>query len=243
MTMKIVNRNLTMEKDGTAGYIAYPARAGRGPAMLVLHHHHGITGHLKSFRCSLAQLGYTTVMPALYDLLGTPKPYNAHTGSEVQAKTTDAQFVEVMDQGWRYLLSRNDVDPARAGGVGFCMGGRLGIHFAAATPAVRAFIGYYPSVRDEEPNRLRPRHPCDAARDIKCPTLIYYGAKDHVSSLKIQEGLWKSLVGNGQRLEWHFFPHCGHGFALADGDTYAPNLAALVWPLTVDFLARELQEG
>jgi carboxymethylenebutenolidase len=182
-------------------------------------------------------------MPALYELLGHPKPYHAHTGSEVQARTTDLQFVQAIDQGWQYLQGRSDVDPARAGVVGFCMGGRIGIHFVAATPAVRAFIGYYPSVRDEPASRLRPRHPCDAVRDIRCPTLIYYGAKDHVSSLEIQERLYTGLIKNGQRLEWHFFPHAGHGFALADGDTYDPNLASLVWPLTANFLARELQDS
>ncbi len=240
--MNILNRDLTTEKDGIPGYIAQPARGGRSPGILIVHHHYGLTGHLKSFACSLAEFGYVTVIPDLYELLGAPEPYSVHTGSEVQAKTTDGQFVQVIDQGWRHLLGRGDVDAARVGVAGFCMGGRIAIHFVAATPSVRAFVGYYPSVRDEPPSERRPRHPCEVAREIKCPSLIYYGAKDHVAPVRIQERLWKSFIDNGQRLEWHFFPHAGHGFALADGDCYDPNLASLVWPLTADFLARELQE-
>lgn len=240
--MDIVNRDLTVEKDGISGYIAQPARGGRGPGLLLVHHHYGVTGHLKSFACNLAQAGYAAIIPDLYGLLGQPKPYHAHTGSEVQAKTTDAQFVQVIDQGWRYLSGRSDVDPSLAGVVGFCMGGRIGIHFVAATPSVRAFIGYYPSVRDEQPSQRRPRHPCEAVRGFKCPSLIYYGGQDHVAPVHIQERLWKNLIENGQQLEWHFFPHAGHGFALADGDCYDPNLAGLVWPLTVNFLARTLQK-
>ncbi len=241
--MNILNRDLTAQKDGIPGYIAHPVSDGSHPGLLIVHHHYGLTGHLKSFACSLGQLGYTTVIPDLYRLLAHPEPYHVGTGSEVQAKTTDAQFVQVIGQGWRYLLGRSDVEAARVGVIGFCMGGRIGIHFAAATPSVRAFVGYYPSVRDEQPSERRPRHPCDAAREFRCPSLIYYGARDNVASPKVQERLWKSLMESGQPLEWHFFPHAGHGFALADGEGYDPNLASLVWPLTADFLARELQRS
>ncbi|MBI4524781.1 MAG: dienelactone hydrolase family protein [Deltaproteobacteria bacterium] len=239
--MKVVNRELATEKDGIPGYIAHPKRDGRGPGLLIVHHHYGITGHLKSFACNLAELGYTTVVPDLYGLLGCPAPYHAHTGSEVQARTTDAQFVEVIHRGWSYLCGRSDIDPGHAGVIGFCMGGRIAIHFVSAEPSVKAFVGYYPSVRDEQPSELRPRHPCDAARGFKSPSLIYYGGEDRVAPIHIQERLWKSLIENGQRLEWHFLPHAGHGFALADGDCYDPHLASLVWPLTADFLARELE--
>ena len=44
---------------------------------------------------------------------------------------------------------RNDVNASRVGVIGYCMGGRLGIHFVAATPSARAFVAYYPSVADE----------------------------------------------------------------------------------------------
>ena len=239
--MNILNRDLTADKDGIPGYLAHPARGGRGSGLVIVHHHYGVTGHLKSFACNLAQAGYTTIIPDLYGLLGEPEPYHGHTGSEVQARTTDGEFVRVIDQGWRCLLARSDVDPSRAGVVGFCMGGRIAIHFVAATPSVRAFIGYYPSVRDEEPSQRRPRHPCEAARDFECPSLIYYGGQDHVAPIHIQQRLWTCLIENRQPLEWHFFPHAGHGFALADGDCYDPNLAGLVWPLTVNFLERTLE--
>ncbi|MBI4489363.1 MAG: dienelactone hydrolase family protein [Deltaproteobacteria bacterium] len=232
--MKITTRELSAEKDDIPGFIAHPERAERGSGLLIVHHHYGVTGHLKSVACNFAQLGYTTIVPDLYLLLG----FSDH--NDIQKKTTDGQFVQVIDQGWRYLLRRNEVDRARVGVVGYCMGGRIGIHFVAATPAVRAFIGYYPSVREEPPSNLRPRHPNDAVREFKCPSLIFYGGQDRVAPVHVQERLWASFLQSGQPLEWHFFYHAGHGFALTDGDGYDPNLASLTWPLTVDFLAREL---
>jgi dienelactone hydrolase len=120
------------------------------------------------------------------------------------------------------------------------MGGRIGIHFVAATPSVRAFVGYYPSVREEGPSQLRPRHPNDAVKDFKCPSQIFFGAQDHVASIPVQQQLMASLQSNGQSLDWHFFHRAGHGFAMADGECYDPVLAESAWGLTANFLAREL---
>jgi dienelactone hydrolase len=120
------------------------------------------------------------------------------------------------------------------------MGGRIGIHFVAATPSVRAFVGYYPSVRDEEPSKLRPRHPNDAVKDFKCPAQIFFGANDHVASIPVQQRLMAGFQSNGQPLDWHFFHRAGHGFAMADGECYDPLLADQAWTLVADFLGREL---
>jgi len=174
-------------------------------------------------------------VPDLYKMLGESDGVH-----EAQKKTTDGQFIEILNSAWRYLTARPEVDAKRCAVVGYCMGGRIGIHFVAATPSVGAFVGYYPSVRDEEPSKLRPRHPNDAARDFKCPSQIFFGAKDHVASIEVQQKLMASFQANGQPLDWHFFHRAGHGFAMADGDCYDPNLAEQAWNLVSEFLAREL---
>jgi dienelactone hydrolase len=120
------------------------------------------------------------------------------------------------------------------------MGGRIGIHFVAATPEVRAFVGYYPTVRDEAITELRPRRPWEAACDMKCPSIVLYGAHDWVTTIPIQERMWEAFRANGQKLEWHFFPFGGHGFVDPGAVGYQPHVAELAWPLVVDFLAREL---
>lgn len=159
--MKIANRELTIETDGVAGYLAHPDRKEAGAGVLVLHHHFGVTGHMKATVCEFAKLSYTTFVPDIYRLLDI-----ADGVHQAQKVTSDGQFLDSIQRGWRYLTTRNDVDGRRCAVVGYCMGGRLGIHFAALTPAVRALVGYYPSVRDRQPDKLQPRHPNDAARDV-----------------------------------------------------------------------------
>lgn len=238
--MRIVARSLKEDKDGIPGYIAHPFREGRGAALLMIHQHSGLTGYLKTAAYRFAQLGYATVIPNQYHMLGYPAETHIDKGTEIQNKTPDPDFVRVIDQGWRYLLARNDVDASRAGVIGYCMGGRIGIHFVAATPAVRAFVAYYPSVRDEQPTRIRPRHPCVAAREIKCPSMVLYGGKDSTSTIPIQQRVMESFYASGQPLEWHYFDFGNHGFASTESDGYQPYLADLVWPLVTEFLRREL---
>lgn len=241
--MKVINRRLTVEEDGIPGYMVHPVRDGRerGPGLLLIHQHSGLTGYLKTEAYKFAQLGYTTVIPNLYHLLGYPAETHIDKGTEIQNKTPDGDFVRVIKEGWEFLQACEDVDPLRAGAIGYCMGGRIGIHFVAATPGVKAFVAYYPSIRDEEPSRLRPRHPCEAAREIQCASMVLYGGQDATSPVHVQERVFASFVANGNPLDWHFFWSGNHGFASTESDGYQPQLAQLVWPLVVDFLDRHLE--
>ena len=239
--MRVATRRLTEEKDGLSGFIAHPLRRERGPAILIVQSS-GTTGYLRTEAFKFAKLGYATIMPDLYSLLGFGNLSGTLAGKEeVQELKTDEEFVRAIDIGWRYLTARSDVDPARVGVIGYCMGGRIGVHFVAATPAVKAFGAYYASIHEEPPSKLRPRHPCDAARDIKCPSFIVYGGRDHISTPPMQQKIMASFLANGQPLEWHLYPHGNHGFASPEsGGGYQPELAERVWPLVVDFFDREL---
>ena len=239
--MKVIERRLSTEQDGIPGYLACPERQDRGPALLLVHQNTGVTDYIKIEALKFAKLGYTTVVPNLYDLLGFPGPTHIHTGRDIQAKTSDADFVRVIRAGWHNLISRPRVDPTRVVVVGYSMGGRIALHFVAATPEVRAFVGYYPTVRDEPTSELRPRAPWDAARMIRCPSIVLYGADDRVTPVPIQGRGWDAFLANGQTLEWHFFPFGGHGFVDPGALGYHPHAAELAWPLVVDFLARELE--
>jgi carboxymethylenebutenolidase len=239
--MRVATRALKKEQDGLPGYMAHPVRQERGPGLLIVHSS-GTTGYLRTEAYKFAKLGYCTVMPDLYNLLGFAELSGTLAGKEeVQEVRSDEEFVRAIDVGWRYLTSRPDVDPARVGVIGYCMGGRIAVHFVAATPAVKAFVAYYASIKGEPPSKLRPRHPCDAARDIKCPSSIIYGGRDHISTLPVQQKIMASFLANGQPLEWHLFPDANHGFASPEsGGGYQPEVAERVWPLVVDFLDREL---
>jgi carboxymethylenebutenolidase len=240
MKLRVQERILTEEADGIAGYLAHPTRDEPGPALLLVHQNTGVTGYIKIEAYKYAKLGYTTFIPSLFDLCGFPEITHLPSGRQIQHKISDDQFRAATRRGWDFLKARQDVDTARMAVGGYCMGGRLAINFVAATPDVRAFVAYYPTVRDEPTTPMRPRPAWDLAREIKCPSIVLYGADDVTTGVKIQEWMWKAFLENGQPLEWHYFAFGGHGYCDPDAAGYFPHAAELTWPLVVDFLAREL---
>ena len=45
---RVITRPLKEDKDGIPGYIAFPEREEKGPGLLLIHQHSGLTGYLKT---------------------------------------------------------------------------------------------------------------------------------------------------------------------------------------------------
>jgi dienelactone hydrolase len=200
--MRIIEKAFSTKEHGVAGFLSYPERAEPGPALFLIHPKGGLGEYIKTETRKFAKLGYTTFAINVFEQLGYPEPTHIVSGSQIQAKTPDPEFTRVLTEGWRFLLSQPNVNKQRVAVCGYCMGGRIAIHFVAATPEVRAFVGYYPTVRDEPETPLRPVHPTVAARKIRCPSINLYGADDVTTVLPVQEKMWQAFKENSQPLEW-----------------------------------------
>ncbi len=151
--MQIIEKEFTTKEHGIAGFLSHPERKTPGPALLLIHPKGGMTDYIKIESRKYARLGYSTFAINVFEQLGYPAATHIETGSQIQAKTADPEFTRVLTEGWRFLLSQPHVNKQRIAVCGYCMGGRIAIHFVAATPEVRAFVGYYPTVVT---NRRRP---------------------------------------------------------------------------------------
>lgn len=236
--MTIHARMLTQEQDGIPGYAAQPDGAGPRPGVLMVHHAHGVTADYKIDAYRLAALGFNVLVPSLFNMFGVPGTSHIGQGADLQAKHTDGEFLDKMDEAWRYLTGPMKSDPARTAAIGHCMGGRLLIPFAADHPRLRAIVLYYPSVRDEPETSHRPRHAFKLARTLQCASLVFCAGKDHIATPAIQGPLWQSFIANGQLVEWHFFSDANHGFRHPDNAGFQPHYTDLAWPLVTDFLQR-----
>ena len=239
--MRIIEKSFNTKEHGIAGYLSHPDRAEPGPALLLIHPKGGLGEYIKTETRKFAKLGYSTFAVNVFEQLGFPEPTHIVSGAQIQAKTADPEFTRVLTEGWRFLLSQPHVNKQRVAVCGYGMGGRIAIHFVAATPEVRAFVGYYPTVRDEPESPLRPVHPAKAVAKICCPSINLYGAEDVTTVVPAQEKMWQAFKENGQSLEWHFFPFGGHGFVDPGAPGYNAHTAELSWPLVEDFLERHLK--
>jgi len=236
--MSIVARRVTQEEDGIAGYMAHPEGTGLRPGVLMVHHAHGVTADYKIDAYRLAELGFNVFVPSLFNMFGVPGTNHIGGGAELQAKHSDAEFLEKMDEAWCHLTERMNSDPARTAAIGHCMGGRLLIPFAADHPEVRAIVLYYPSVRDEPVTPHRPRHAFKLAGTLTCASFVICAGQDYIATPAIQGPLWQSFIASGRLVEWHFFSDANHGFRHPDSDGYQPHYADLAWPLVTSFLER-----
>src|SRR5439155_581114 len=81
-------------------------RQERGPGLLMIQSS-GTTGYLRIEAYKFAKLGYCTIMPDLYNMLGFAELSGTLAGKEeVQEVRTDEEFVRAIDVGWRYLAKR-----------------------------------------------------------------------------------------------------------------------------------------
>jgi carboxymethylenebutenolidase len=236
--MKIVARMVTQEQDGIPGYVAHPEGPGPRPGVLMVHHAHGVTADYKVDAYRLAQLGFNVLAPSLFNMFGVGGTTHIGQGADLQAKHTDAEFLEKMSEAWRYLTGPMKSDPARTACIGHCLGGRLLIPFAADNPQLRAIVLYYPSIRDEPETPHRPRHAFKLAKTLTCASLVFAGGLDYIATPAIQGPLWQSFIANGRLVEWHFFSDANHGFKHPDNAGFQPHYADLTWPLTTSFLER-----
>ena len=178
--------------------------------------------------------------PACSTCSGSPGTHHIGAGADLQAKHADGEFLEKMDEAWRYLTGRHAVQTRRARrAIGHCMGGRLLIPFAADHPELRAIVLYYP---------VRPRRARDAA---PAPARVQAGEDAHVRLAGVlrRQGLHRDAApsrarsgrassANGRLVEWHFFSDANHGFRHPDNAGFQPHYADLAWPLVTDFLQR-----
>lgn len=236
--MTIVARMLTQEQDGIPGYMAHPEGPGARPGILMVHHAHGVTADYKIDAYRLATLGFNVLAPNLFNMFGVPGTTHIGQGADLQAKHSDPEFLDKIDEAWRYLTGPMQSDPGRTAAIGHCMGGRLLIPFAADHPQLRAVVLYYPSIRDEPETPHRPRHAFKLARTLSCASLVFAAGQDYIATPAIQGPLWRSFVASGRLVEWHFFSDARHGFRHPDGEGFQPYYAELAWPLVTAFLQR-----
>src|SRR4051812_1683759 len=113
MVTSLIEQTLTLEKDGIPGHLSSPQRDAPGGAVILLHSVTGRIGYIKLEARKYAKLGYTTLVPSLYALVGGPAVPGLEEGARLQAETSDAEFVRVINQCWDFLAARKDVDPTR----------------------------------------------------------------------------------------------------------------------------------
>jgi len=130
-----------------------------------------------------------------------------------------------------YLKSVPEVDGARIGVTGFCMGGSYALMLSCVSPEIKAAVPFYGQV----PNPDTP------LQKLACPVLYLYGEDDGWITKADVQRLAAALKKYNKPGEIKTYPGAPHAFFRdTDPSVYRPEAAKDAWGRTKAFFKQHL---
>ncbi|QDV73165.1 dienelactone hydrolase family protein [Botrimarina mediterranea] len=189
-------------------FLAYPERADKAPAVIVIHEIFGLTDWVRGVADQLAENGYIAIAP---DLISGTGPNGGGTedlgsGDAVRRAIRDLPNDQIdgdLDAAAAFVKSL----PACDGTIsvaGFCWGGTQSFRYATHNADLKAACVFYGS------------GPTDVAK-INCPVYGFYGENDNRVNSTIDESK-RLMAAAGKTYEPVIYDGAGHGFLRAGED-------------------------
>jgi carboxymethylenebutenolidase len=218
--------------NGGSGYLALPPGKDSGTkhgAILVIQEWWGMNDWIKENARRFAKQGYVALAVDLYRGKVATDMQTAH---ELSRGLPEDRALEDMKAAFDLLVSRPDVDPARIGVIGWCMGGGYSLALAAAEPRLRASVINYGKI-------ITSKERIDA---IKAAVLGNFAGDDKgipADSVKQFEGAMKAA---GKDVDIQIFDGAGHAFMNPNNaNGYKEDAAKRAWERIDAFFARTLK--
>ncbi len=207
-----------------------PPGKGPFPALVVIHEYWGLNDWVKEQASKLADQGYVVLAIDLYRGKVATTPDEAH---EIMRGVPEDRASRDLLAASTYLRSQKNVDSARVGSIGWCMGGGYAFNLAVNDPKLKAVVINYGHLASDDAT----------LKKINAAVLGIFGGQDRgipPADVKKFEAQMKAL---GKTVDVHIFPDAGHAFENPNNKTgYRADDAAQAWKLTTDFLAQYLKK-
>lgn len=216
-----------------AAYLARPVKAGKYPAIIVIHENAGLSDHIRDVARRLAKEGFVALAPDYLSRLGgtnlvTPKGEGL---AKIREMVPWQTITEDTESGFAYLKALPDVRGDKQALIGFCWGGEM--TFAAATQikSLDAAVVFYGRSPD----------PLDLVKNIRAPLMAHYGEKDPGVNKGIDETV-AAMKKYNKVYDHKIYPGAQHAFNNdSNPKRYDAAAAKEAWGRTLDFLKKRLQ--
>jgi carboxymethylenebutenolidase len=217
--------------ESVKGILYTPSGKGPFPALVVIHEWWGLNDWVKEQAAKLADQGYVTLAIDLYRGNVATTPEQAH---ELMRGVPDDRATRDLLAASTYLRSLKQVDPARVGSIGWCMGGGYSLDLAIHDPRLAATVINYGHLATEDAT----------LKQINAPILGIFGGQDKGIPPDAVHKFEQQMKGLNKSVEVVIFPDAGHAFENPNNKTgYRPQDAEKAWTDTVNFLSQELKKG
>ena len=148
------------------GFLAYPKKEGKFPAVVVIHENRGLQPHLQDVAKRFAKEGFLSIAPdALTPVGGTPEN-DQSKASQLIRDLNSEDTVNNMVAAVKYLKT-HPLSTGKVGCTGFCWGGAMTNQVAVNSQELDAAVPYYGRQPTTE----------DVAK-IKAPIMAHYAGND-----------------------------------------------------------------
>jgi carboxymethylenebutenolidase len=210
-----------------SAYLALPEGAGPHPGLVVIHEVFGLNDQIKAVCRRFAEQGYAALG---VDLFAGRSRVLCIARMFIGAMAGNLRHVGVADlnAALGQLGSRPEVDAARLGAVGFCLGGTLVLTWACTERRLKAIAPYYGSAP-------RPR---EALRRL-CPVVGSWPDRDFTTGAATT--LETELTAAGIPHDLKVYPGTKHAFFNEQQRSYDADAAADSWRRVLAFFAEHVR--
>ena len=210
------------------------AFAGPRPALLVLHHKHGLDVFTEACLTRLAAAGYIAAAPDLYHRT------DAASYDDKMASLRDTDILDDAEATVGFLKTEPMVRRETIGVLGHCMGGRMSFMLAGALPGFSAAAVFYSgSMFKAWGDGVTP---FERLKDIRCPVIGFFGNDDKNPAPADVDRFDGELTRHGVRHAFHRYDGAAHAFqSFQTPALYRPAQSDDAWAKLMAWLADELK--
>ena len=216
--------------DETVNGILYtPPGKGPFPALVVIHEWWGLNDWVKDQASKLADQGYVALAIDLYRGKVATTPEQAH---EIMRGVPSDRANRDLLAASSFLRAQKNVNPAKVGAIGWCMGGGYALDLAIADPKLKAVVINYGHLASDQATLQK----------INAAILGIFGGQDQGIPPADVNKFAADLKALNKPVEIKIFPDAGHAFENPNNQQgYRADDAKQAGELTTAFLAKYLK--
>jgi len=218
-------------KVSMTAFVAAPQTKEKRPTIIIVQEWWGLTDHIKDVARRYAAEGYVAIAPDLYSRLGHALTTDAGEAGKLMNTLKQEDGLADLNATVAYLKSVPEVNAAKIGITGFCMGGSYALMLPCINQEIKAAVPFYGQV----PNPDTP------IQKLGCPVLYLYGEDDGWITKADVQRLAAALKKYNKPGEIKTYPGAPHAFFRdTDPSVYRPEAAKDAWARTKAFFKQHL---
>ncbi|HEV7394766.1 MAG TPA: dienelactone hydrolase family protein [Burkholderiales bacterium] len=244
MAEKLKESPVTLEtSDGSMdAFQVIPDVETPAPAVIIAQEAFGVNTHIKDVCRRFASEGYVALAPDMYHRTGRMLSfaYDDPKRREPFAALTNEGIESDINAALAHLIDLPQVDAARIGIVGFCVGGFMAFLAACRTDVATAVCFYGGGIVNRREGLMLEPLLSEADR-MKVPVLCLFGEKDGSIPLAEVDAIRNRLAMQPREHEVHVYPGAEHGFFCDERASFNPGAAEEAWERTARWLELRLK--